>query len=75
MMMQSFCSQKNSFPVKLPLMKTLKSSFHVNHLLKLQICEPKLKPYISRELLHKKSTNSRVYISKPLKDKFERVHF
>ena len=33
--------------------------FHVNHLLALQLCVPKLNPYISKELLQKISTNSR----------------
>ena len=47
-------SQINSIVEKFLLIKKLKSrlEFHVNRLLTLQICEPKLKPYISKEPLY-----------------------
>ena len=37
------------------------SELQVNYLLTLQICKPKLKSYVSKELLHKISTNLRTF--------------
>ena len=57
------CSQTKAFAWKYPMMKKLKASseFHVNHLT-LQNCESKFKSHISKELIHKISTNLRNFL-------------